>query len=181
MQYILSVLIRRTLAIACLVGSLVAVGPVVLGQAPMPLREGLKKLNQKRGTYFLYDPKLIDGQLITAKLDWKADTEPLLTQLLSGTHLAFRKVSDCYVIEPITEKVDPLPTQPTVIRRFTISGFVRERNSGEQLVGATVFVAGKSGTLTNNYGFYALSLPETDEVDLIISLVGYQRAYRRIR
>ncbi|GAB2521235.1 TonB-dependent receptor [Spirosoma aerophilum] len=162
-------------------GSLLFVGSMALGQVPMPLREGLKKLNQKRGTYFLYDPKLIDGQLITTKPDWKADTEPLLAQLLSGTQLAFRKVSDCYVIEPITEKTTPSPSPSVVTRRFTISGYVKERGSGEQLVGATVFVAGKSGTLTNNYGFYALSLPETDEVDLIVSLVGYQQAYRRIR
>ncbi|GAB3041139.1 TonB-dependent receptor [Spirosoma pulveris] len=177
----LSALIGRVLAITWLTGNLLAVGSVAFGQSPMPLRDGLKKLNHKRGTYFLYDPKLIDGQLIMAQPDWKADTEPLLTQLLAGTHLSFRKVGDCYIIEPLTEKINPLPIRPKATRQFTISGFVKEQHSGEQLVGATVFVAGKSGTVTNNYGFYALSLPETDEVELIVSLVGYQRAYRRIR
>ncbi|SOD96198.1 TonB-dependent receptor [Spirosoma fluviale] len=177
----LSALIGRVLAITWLTGNLLAVGSIAFGQTPMPLRDGLKKLNQKRGTYFLYDPKLIDGQLIRDQPNWKADTEPLLTQLLAGTHLSFRKVGDCYVIEPLTEKVNPLPIRPKITRQFTISGFVKEQHSGEQLIGATVFVDGKSGTVTNNYGFYAFSLPETDEVELIVSLVGYQRAYRRIR
>ncbi len=147
----------------------------------MSLRDGLKKLNQKRGIYFLYDPQLIDGQMVLNKLDWKADTEPLLTQLLAGTHLSFRKVSDCYLIEGQREPANDAPSSASSVRRFTISGFVKERTSGEQLAGATVFVAGKSGTMTNNYGFYALSLPEADDVELIISLVGYQRAYRRVR
>lgn len=145
----------------------------------MSLSDGLKKLNQKRGVYFLYDPRLIDSRHVSTSPDWKADTEPLLTQLLVGTDLSFRKISDCYLIEARTEKEVSPPTAS--LRRFTISGFVKERNSGEQLAGATVFVAGKSGASTNNYGFYALPLPESDEVELIISLVGYQRAYRRVR
>ena len=45
--------------------------------------------------------------------------------------------------------------------RFTISGFVRIAESGEELIGASVFAAGtKSGVSTNSYGFYSLSLPK---------------------
>ncbi len=181
MQYVSSAPVRWIVVSSWFLCSLFLVGSIAFGQTPMSLRDGLKKLNQKRGIYFLYDPQLIDGQVITITPDWKADTEPLLTQLLSGTRLSFRKVSDCYLIEAQAETIKPKISSSAPARRFTISGFVKERNSGEQLVGATVFVAGKSGTLTNNYGFYALSLPQTDEVELIISLVGYQRAYRRVR
>lgn len=44
---------------------------------------------------------------------------------------------------------------------YTISGYIRDGQSGEDLIGATVYVVevGK-GTTTNMYGFYSITLPE---------------------
>jgi hypothetical protein len=56
----------------------------------------------------------------------------------------------------------------------TISGYVRDRASGEALIGATVQVAGTSvGVATNAYGFYALSLTP-GRYSLSIMYVGYK-------
>lgn len=149
------------------------------GQAMLSLPAALKKLNQKRGIYFLYDPQRLAQHRVTAPPDWSLDTEPLLTHLLLGTGLAYRKVGDCYLIE----KPASQPTQITAPlgQRFTVSGYVTEQTTGEHLAGATVFVAGKTGTTTNNYGYFALVLPADNDLELIVSLVGYQRAYRRLR
>jgi hypothetical protein len=58
--------------------------------------------------------------------------------------------------------------------RFTISGFVYEKGSRESLPGVNIYVAGTTtGTASNNYGFYSLSLPE-GEWELVFSYVGYQ-------
>jgi hypothetical protein len=181
MQHISSHTVRRALTTVWLISSLLSLGPMALGQSPTSLRDWLKKLNQKRGIYFLYNPQLIDNQSITAVPDWKNDTETILNQLLTNTQLSFRKVNDCYLIETRREKIPAPVPNAEAVRRYTISGFVKERSSGEHLIGATVFVAGKSGTSTNNYGYFSLTLPESDEVELITSLVGYQRAYQRIR
>ncbi|MEM9836125.1 MAG: TonB-dependent receptor [Bacteroidota bacterium] len=44
-------------------------------------------------------------------------------------------------------------------QKATISGYVRDANNGETLIGATVLVKGTTiGTSTNEYGFYSLSL-----------------------
>jgi hypothetical protein len=57
---------------------------------------------------------------------------------------------------------------------ITISGYVRDRASGEALIGATVQVAGTSvGVATNAYGFYALSLTP-GRYSLSIMYVGYK-------
>ena len=45
--------------------------------------------------------------------------------------------------------------------RATLSGYVREQGSGELLPGVSVYLPGlKTGTTTNKYGFYSLTLPD---------------------
>ena len=47
-------------------------------------------------------------------------------------------------------------------QKFTVSGTVKENSSGETLTGATIGVVEKPGVgvITNEYGFYSLSLPK---------------------
>ena len=65
--------------------------------------------------------------------------------------------------------------------RYTLSGYVSDAESGERLIGATVLVrAGGQGTVTNTFGFYSLTLPAADSVQLAISYVGYQPDFRTL-
>ena len=42
-------------------------------------------------------------------------------------------------------------------QKFTISGSIKAKNSGEHLIGASVYnVPTAQGTTANNYGFYSL-------------------------
>lgn len=60
------------------------------------------------------------------------------------------------------------------IERYTISGYVREAVSGESLIGVNIYLSDhKTGTTTNTYGFYSITLPEADTVELIVSYVGF--------
>src|SRR5688572_15745897 len=60
-------------------------------------------------------------------------------------------------------------------KNYTISGFVREAGSLEPLLGVNIYVVElKSGTNTNVYGFYSLTIPAMDTVTLIYSYVGYE-------
>lgn len=65
--------------------------------------------------------------------------------------------------------------------KFTISGYVSERGSRELLIGVNIYLPGTStGTVTNNYGFYSLTLPASDTLTLAFSYVGYQPELRKI-
>ncbi|GET25412.1 TonB-dependent receptor domain-containing protein [Prolixibacter sp. NT017] len=56
----------------------------------------------------------------------------------------------------------------------TISGYIRDSISSENLNSATIYnLSSLQGTLSNNYGFYSLRVP-TGKVSLFISYVGYQ-------
>lgn len=59
-------------------------------------------------------------------------------------------------------------------QRYTVSGYVRDKYTGENLIGANVYIkASSEGTSTNTYGFYSITTP-IDTVDLAFSYVGYK-------
>ena len=57
---------------------------------------------------------------------------------------------------------------------LTLSGYIKDQSNGEALIGAAIYVQEtKSGTVSNVYGFYSLSLP-MGMYPLTVSYVGYQ-------
>jgi hypothetical protein len=59
-------------------------------------------------------------------------------------------------------------------QRFTISGFVKDAQTGETLINAAVTLSGKTkGINTNNYGFYSITLAQ-GSYNFVCSYIGYQ-------
>jgi len=62
-------------------------------------------------------------------------------------------------------------------QKFTISGYLKDAQSGESLIGANLYNKNSAtGTSSNYYGFYSVTL-SAGEVALIYSYVGYQSQY----
>jgi outer membrane cobalamin receptor len=62
----------------------------------------------------------------------------------------------------------------TNAKDFTISGYLTDNSNGEKLIGANVYVKELgTGTATNLYGFYSLTLPE-GSYNIRFSYVGYK-------
>lgn len=65
--------------------------------------------------------------------------------------------------------------------KYTVSGTVRDSESGETLIGATVSVPSKDvGTITNEYGFYSFTLEGSDSILISYSYVGFQTQTRKV-
>ncbi len=65
--------------------------------------------------------------------------------------------------------------------KHTVSGFVREAGSGELLTGVNIYLPDhRTGTITNNYGFFSLTLPAADSVEITASYVGFRSETRRV-
>jgi len=61
-----------------------------------------------------------------------------------------------------------------VAQTYTISGYISDEETGEKLIAANVFDQKSiAGTVSNNYGFYSLTLP-ADSVNLSFSYIGFQ-------
>jgi len=56
---------------------------------------------------------------------------------------------------------------------FTISGYVKDKDTGETLIGATIYVKElQAGTTSNDYGFYSLTIP-AGKYNIKYGFVGY--------
>src|ERR1035437_4091733 len=64
--------------------------------------------------------------------------------------------------------------------RFTISGYVKDAENGESLIGATVYIQElKTGTVTNVYGFYSISL-QAGKYNVTYSYTGYESHQKQL-
>jgi hypothetical protein len=60
-------------------------------------------------------------------------------------------------------------------QKFTISGYVTDEKTGEKLIGTNIYEPSlKTGTTTNLYGFFSITLAATDSLNFVIKYVGYQ-------
>jgi len=64
--------------------------------------------------------------------------------------------------------------------KYTLSGYMRDAENGEGLIGATVYVDEiASGTVTNVYGFYSISLPE-GTYNITYNFLGYKAVEKEV-
>jgi hypothetical protein len=137
------------------------------------LKAALEILSEKASCTFSYSDDVIPVQkpvYIKAK---NQALEEILDQLLEGTSIRF--IPDGNNI--ILFRRDFLPEKD---KKYTLSGYVTEKGSGEALLGVNVYIASlKLGTVTNNYGFYSLTVP-SDSVELVFSYIGYRKLSRRL-
>jgi hypothetical protein len=145
-----------------------AVTPVASGQerrydfsfSGAPAGTVIAEIERESGRRFSYATSLLARfPAVTARFDGAT-----LEEVLDGIFVArgiFYKLQGDYVILARHR------------RAITVSGTVRDARSGETLIGATVHdPSSRVGTVTNEHGFYSLSLPAGD-ARLVFSFVGY--------
>lgn len=130
-----------------------------------PLEVVLDSIERQTGYTFSYESSLLTA---LPPVSYSASGEELtvcLSRLFAPLSISYT-LSGKYII---------LKRKP---RLYTISGFVRDSASSESLISATLHdVLSGKGTLTNNYGFYSLTLPP-GPVRLRTSFVGYKATER---
>ncbi len=68
----------------------------------------------------------------------------------------------------------------TFAQKYTVSGYVRDKESGEELIGASVYLKEISkGTATNHYGYYSISY-EKGIYTLVVSYIGFDAFEQKI-
>jgi hypothetical protein len=131
------------------------------------LAELLGRIAENAGVTFSYNPRKIPA---TQKTNYKADNENLrdvLNHLSDEFGVVYEFVENQIILKPDRR-------QGKVSNAFTISGTIRDSDSGEALIGASVFLHElQTGTITNAFGFYSITIP-AGSYSVSYSFVGYK-------
>lgn len=143
----------------------------------VPVRTILDDIESATGLTFSYGSRLIDDKEIVSVHLEKVTLGSALEVLFRDQPVRFVLVEKQIVLKKqrrreVREKEDAPPDR--LVRRYTVSGHVKDISSGEVLIGATIAVAGQAvGTISNDYGFYSLTLEGSFD-SLVCTYVGYR-------
>jgi hypothetical protein len=142
-----------------------------------PLPTALQIISQKSGLSFSYNPKKIPSTNIS--LSSQNETLISILNKLSLEHeLKYMMVENQIILKP--DKKPTAVKSTTAPPVATISGYIKDEDSGEPLIGATVLVKSHgAGTTTNAYGYYSLSLPK-GTYETTYSYVGFTSQVKSI-
>ena len=79
--------------------------------------------------------------------------------------------------------IDVFAGSPLKAQNHTVSGYIKDAQSGEVLLGAVVYAPKqKAGATANTYGFYSLTLPASgDSLTLLYSYAGYKTVAKKLK
>ena len=138
---------------------------ISIDESSMAVEDLLAEIEQQSGSYFSYNPKVIDvEQKISFDIDG-ASLKETLSQLCEQLYISYDFVEGHIILTNLSE--DELPS-------YSFRGYVSDRSSGEDLISATIAVEGKTyGVYTNEFGYFALRL-RRGKHDLVFSYLGFE-------
>ncbi|MBN2669817.1 MAG: TonB-dependent receptor [Bacteroidales bacterium] len=126
-------------------------------------------LEQQSKLKFSYNSELLPSASTYSYTAHQKPLKQVLKNLSEMLDLDFVWVEGQLVIKPKPPKTERKPK----VKTHTISGTIKDAETGETMIGATILVSGTSiGTISNNYGFFSLSLPEGTYI-IRVSYMGY--------
>lgn len=136
------------------------------------LEHTLKEISRKSDIQFSYSPRKIPlKEKVNLNVTEKS-VGAILDELLEPMGVSWF-VSEHQVVLKMKKTGEPGKTQATENRKYTLSGYVRDKINGEVLIGANVYdKVTYQGTTTNAYGFFSLTLP-AGSYTITFSLIGY--------
>ncbi|HEU4472778.1 MAG TPA: TonB-dependent receptor [Flavisolibacter sp.] len=136
---------------------------VSLTGGPATVEEWLSRLSSASGIAISYSSEAIDLSLVVRAGGHEKTVEDYLKTILRSQKVRYVEQHGKIVLVP----------EAPVKKKFTVSGYVTDKSSGERLPGASVYIgAGYTGTTSNAYGFYSITL-EAGPAELYATYTGY--------
>ncbi len=129
------------------------------------LRDVLIDISQESDVTIAFEEEVIPGDSLINFTVRKQPVGVILDYLLNRHFIEHKIVGDQIVLYK-----DPYWNSDEML---TISGYLRDKDTGETLINATVYTQDETlGTVTNEYGFYSLTVPKGPQ-RLYYSYLGY--------
>lgn len=127
--------------------------------ASKPAKTWLSEVSKQEGVVFSYRESVLPKEKITIKTGQITIGE-FLDKVFEDQSVAYRVKANKIIISK--------KTIPKTGAKNTLHGYLKDANSGEELIGATVLVVNQNkanqdslpiGAITNAYGFYSITIP----------------------
>ncbi len=144
-----------------------------------PLGDVITEIGVKGNLLFSYSSQAIPVQ---KKVSVKAKDEAvrsILDRVLNPLGIQYFLSENQVILKPVRKSVTTASVSEQK-PKYTLSGYVKDKATGEILIGANVYdKTSWQGTTTNGYGFYSLTLPE-GHYNLAFSLIGYSLVVQQV-
>lgn len=139
-----------------------------------PLGAVIKQISEKGGILFSYNPQSIPiNKKITLTARNVTLTE-IFDKIFTANGITFTVAEKQVILKPAAAETPAKPIAAPTVKKYTISGYIRDKSSEDAIIGANVYdPVSLQGTSSNAYGFYSLSLPE-GAYQLTNSYIGYK-------
>jgi hypothetical protein len=141
-----------------------------------PLGEIINLISQTAQINFSYSTQTIPLEKILSIKASHKTVRSILDQLLLPNGIEYLLVENQVILKPArkTPEQDIIKQTKPGPQKYTISGYLKDRATGEVLIGAYVYAKGTTlGTAANEYGYYSLTMP-SGNYSLKFSFIGYK-------
>lgn len=136
---------------------------IQLNLPPSSPADILYHLIDEQGIKMVFSNDLLSDEIITIPT-YPMSIRQLLDLLFDYSYINYKEIGDRIVLFKRSGEEAVF---------YTISGFLKDKKSGEPLIYTNVYDRmSRKGTYTNEYGFYSITLP-SDSVEIVYSYLGY--------
>ena len=148
---------------------------VTIRGSNMTLETILKNIQQQTGVDFSYNAKTIPSNQTLSFFVVDLPLHKTMERLCNKIGITFEKIDNQVILYTIPEEEKPSTAF------FSLNGYIYDQETGETLIGATVYVPGTTfGTITNAFGYYSLQLPP-GKYQVQYQYVGYNAKSKPIQ
>jgi len=136
------------------------------------IQDAIDILKEEYGLEFLYNPSDLKNKSVRVD-ETNISIAGLLDKLFYSAELKYKITDNQVVIYSLKKWREE--NQTNIQTKHTISGYIRDVETTETLIGVNIIDKySGAGTTSNEYGFFSITLPEGD-VSLVFSYIGYQK------
>ncbi|MCK5506849.1 MAG: carboxypeptidase-like regulatory domain-containing protein, partial [Thermodesulfovibrionia bacterium] len=118
-------------------------------------------------------PKTMKTTSINRKRVMKTRTFIIALALLPALSFAIMP-KNSNLLSTLSDRHAALEKEQVIRQTFTINGYLKDKDNGEGLIGATVYIEELgTGVVSNVYGFYSISLPK-GTYSITYSYIGFE-------
>ncbi|MCB0706615.1 MAG: TonB-dependent receptor [Saprospiraceae bacterium] len=144
--------------------------PITIQEESIKVGKLLKEISRQSGADFSYNSKVVDTKKTVSFFVREASLDETLQQLAQKLNVVYKIVEGQIILNYAENSPAEIPEE-----FFTLSGFLSDQSTGENLISAAVYVKGTNkGVYTNEFGYYALSLKK-GKYKVVYSYVGYKQ------